>query len=215
MAHQERLAEGLAALGLEVDNGARGQLLVYLSELQRWARRINLTAIRDLDVGIEKHLLDSLTLLPMLRGDERLLDIGSGAGLPGIPLKIALSGLDLVSVDAAEKKVLFQRHVLRTLGLEARTEHSRVEVLAEDETCAASFDLVTARAFSSLELLVELAAPMLKKGGRILAMKGPDGEDEWQRSHLNEQGWKCLSVKRLTLPFSRSQRTILVLALMA
>mgnify|MGYP001254166026 CR=1 FL=1 len=213
MAQGELFVQGLANLAVEVGESRRGELLDYLSELQRWAQRINLTAIRDQDAGIEKHLLDSLTLLPLLRGDERLLDIGSGAGLPGIPLKIALPDLDLVSVDAAEKKVLFQRHVLRKLGLEARVVHARIETLAEVDTYAASFDLVTARAFSSLELLTALAGPMLKPGGRVLAMKGPDGEEEWQRSRLVEQGWQCLSVKRLVLPFSGSQRTILELVL--
>jgi len=211
MEQEERLAKGVEGLGLKVSEGARSQLLLYLSELQRWAQRINLTAIRDQDTGIEKHLLDALTLLPLLGGHERLLDIGSGAGLPGIPLKAVMPGLDLVSVDAAEKKVLFQRHVLRKLGLEACVEHARVETLAEHEDYAASFDVITARAFSSLELLVKLAAPLLKEGGRILAMKGPEGEDEWRQSHLDERGWRCRTIERLTLPFSRAQRTILVL----
>lgn len=202
------LQGGLERLGLVLEGERDTKLLAYLHELQRWAQRINLTAIRDLEAGIEKHLLDSLTLVPMLRGDERLLDIGSGAGLPGIPLKIALPSLALVSVDAVEKKIMFQRHVLRQLGVEAETLHARIEKLAEDNRYRASFDVVTARAFTSLNDLLALARPFLKEGGRVLAMKGPEGAEEWLRQAESSGGWECREVRRLCLPFTGAERLV-------
>jgi len=206
-----RLHQGLEKLGLTVPPERERHLLTFLAELQRWGARINLTAIHDPDEGIEKHLLDALTLLPLLRGDEHLLDIGSGAGLPGIPLVLACPGLQLVSVEAAEKKTLFQRHALRQLGVEAKVEHARVEALGERDDYRHAFEVVTARAFSSLDQLVTCAAPLLAPKGRILAMKGPEGEREWRVSAAARGGWRCTRVVHLTLPFSGAQRQLLVL----
>lgn len=207
----EYLRRGLEALGLEVAVQSQLALQFFLEELQRWSKRINLTAIRDPAEGVEKHLLDALTLLPLLRGDERLVDIGSGAGLPGIPLKVAMTGLQLVSVDAVEKKILFQRHVLRKLRLDARVEHARIETLSAEEGYRHAFDVVTARAFSSLELLTELAEPLLRPGGRLIAMKGPEGEQEWQAARSSCRDWNCRHVQHVTLPFSGAQRQLLIL----
>lgn len=207
----DSLRDGLDALGLVIPAGRQAALLIYLEELQRWSKHINLTAIRDPAAGVEKHLLDALTLMPLLQGDERLIDLGSGAGLPGIPLKIAMPGLELVSVDAVEKKVLFQRHVLRKLQLQACVEHTRIEALPASDGYRNGFEVVTARAFSSLELLTELAQPLLRAGGRLLAMKGPEGEREWRAAEPHCPGWRCCRLQHVTLPFSSAQRQLLVL----
>jgi len=205
-----RLQQGLTALGIVVGPEQQAALLDYLDELLRWNRSINLTAIRERAEGVEKHLLDALTLVPLLHGKERLLDIGSGGGLPGIPLKIALPGLQLVSVEAVEKKALFQRHVLRRLGIEAVVEHARIESLAQREGYRGAFDLVTARAFASVAQVLESAAPLLRDGGRVIAMKGPEGEGEWLASRDAAATWRCVRLEKVTLPFGGGQRQLLV-----
>jgi len=185
-----------------------------VEELLRWNQRRNLTAITDPDDILEKHLYDSLTLFKYARRAKRLLDIGSGAGFPSLPLKIACPELEIVSVDAVGKKVDFQRHVARRLWLQKfNAIHGRIETLHGHELCRDGFDLVTARAFSSLDEFVTLAEPFLKPGGCLVAMKGPEGEQELAaiRDALAEKGWE-VSTESLSLPRSGAIRSLLVLS---
>jgi len=209
------LKQGLAALGLtEISDAACADLLWYLEELRRWNRHHNLTAIDDLAAGIEKHLLDSLTLLPFLSGSERLLDIGSGAGLPGLIVKIARPELDLLSIDGVAKKIRFQRHVIRQLGLhKAQASALRIEALVTDPVYSGSFDVIVFRALGSLERFVPLALPCLAPPGRFLLMKGPEGVAELAAAEdrLTECGLRCLRQQELTLPGSGARRLILEL----
>jgi 16S rRNA (guanine527-N7)-methyltransferase len=209
------LAIGLARMEISLPEQVRETLLRFLHELGRWNRRLNLTAITDPEEAVEKHLLDSLTLLPILRGGERLLDMGSGAGFPGIPLKIVLPGLRVCSVDAVAKKVDFQRHIIRLLGLAGfEPRHGRAEVLGEKEEFSKAFDVVVSRAFSSLTAFAKLALPWLAPNGRIVAMKGAEGESELEAAgeELEQMGLRCLDARRLQLPFSRAKRMLIVLA---
>lgn len=201
----------LRQCGLDLPHEVLERLLNYLDELLRWNRSVNLTAITDRDEALEKHLCDSLTLLPLLRGDELMLDLGSGGGLPGIPLSIACPELRVVSVDAVEKKILFQRHVARLLGLrhfDAR--HRRAEQLAAE---GARFDVITSRAFASLADFVRLALPVLGHDGRLLVMKGPEGEAELEaeRGSLDQLGVRHIETRRIRLPQSGSRRVLIVL----
>ena len=205
------LSELLHRLDLHVDPEALPLLEGLIDELLRWNARRNLTAITDRDEVIEKHLVDSLTLLSFARQSSRLLDIGSGAGFPALPLKIVCPELEIVSVDAVGKKIDFQRHVVRRLGLQGfKAIHARVETLTEGH---ASFDLVTARALCSLLELVALAEPFLAPGGRLLAMKGPEGRREFseQQEALQKAGWS-VALHRLNLPFSNAQRCLIELS---
>lgn len=211
-----RLDEQLAALGLAVTAAEQQRLLIYLDELLRWTQRINLTAVRERDAAVEKHVVDALTVLPLLRGDERLLDLGSGAGLPGIPLSIVCPDLQVVSVDAVEKKVLFQRHAARLLGL-TRFEavHARGETLPQRPGCAAGFDLVVSRAFASLPAFLRLALPCLRPGGKVLAMKGAEGERELAaaQGELLRLGVGHQRTMHCRLPRSGAERTLLLFTL--
>jgi 16S rRNA (guanine527-N7)-methyltransferase len=207
------LQEQLQKLELEVAPESLVPLELLVDELLRWTKRRNLTAITDRDEVLEKHLVDSLTLLPFARSAERLLDIGSGAGFPALPLKIVCSALEVVSVDAVGKKIDFQKHVARKLGLSSFTGlHARIQDLQEDEKYRAGFDLVTARALTSLDTLVAMAGPFLAPGGRLIAMKGPEGEQEYSacRNRLGESGWS-LALHRLVLPRSGAQRCLIEL----
>jgi len=189
------------------------QLLWLMDELLRWNQRRNLTAITNpLDV-IEKHLIDSLSLLPYLPERGRLLDIGSGAGFPCLPLKIACPELDVVSVDAVAKKIQFQRHVARKLGLGGFVAvHGRIETCLQQTAFREGFDLVTARAVTQLKALVALAADYVRPDGSLVAMKGPEGVQEWQecRKELEEAGW-VLQLETLVLPLSRAERSLMIL----
>lgn len=208
------LRELLQQLQIEIDAATEAQLLRYLDELLRWNQSINLTAIDDRDEAIEKHLADSLTLLPMLGSAQRLLDMGSGAGLPGLALKIARPGLHLTSVDAVAKKISFQRHVTRLLGLSGvEALHGRLEELGKRGELVGKFDLVTARAFSSLTECARLARPFLLPGGRLLAMKGPEGEEEVRSAALEllGLGYEAPRVVALQLPKSRAKRLLIEL----
>jgi 16S rRNA (guanine527-N7)-methyltransferase len=207
------LQRGLEGLGLTgISEPAATDLLWLLEELQRWNRHHNLTAIVDQPSAIEKHLLDSLTLLRLLTGTERLLDIGSGAGFPGLPLKIVRPGLELVSIDGVAKKIRFQNHVIRQLGLTGVSASAcRIEDLARDRESTGTFAVIVFRALGRLERFVPLALPCLADQGRFLVMKGPEGRDELEAAEplLRELGLGCLQLHELTLPGTGSARTIL------
>ena len=179
-AEADRLDAGLAALGLDdTPPGARAALLAYLSLLSQWGRTFNLTAIRDPLRMVSHHLLDSLAVLPALddalrgRATARVLDMGSGAGLPGLPLAALRAYVCFTLIDSVGKKAGFMRQAAGEMGLaNVEVRHGRVE----DETEV--FDVVMARAFAPLPRLVTLAGPRLVPGGCILALKGdlPDEE---------------------------------------
>ena len=166
-----------AALGLvPVDEQMRG-LLAYLELLERWNATYNLTAVRDREAMLVQHLADCLAVVsPLSRrlGSGRLLDVGSGGGLPGVVLAIMLPAVQVFCVDAVGKKAAFVQQVAATLALpNLRGLHARVETLKE-----AAFELITSRAFASLEDFTRMTRPLLAPGGAWLAMKGkrPDAE---------------------------------------
>ena len=168
----ERLADklntGLAGMpALRIDAAARTRLLDYLSLLQRWNRAYNLTAVRNPEDMVARHLLDSLSILPWVP-DGRLLDAGSGAGLPGVPLAIARPGLQVTLLDSAGKKIRFLNQVRRELSLDnVMPVQSRLETYRPGQV----FDAIVSRAFSSLADFAA-AARHLASGSRLLAMKG-------------------------------------------
>ena len=210
MAVQMVLSEMLRRLDLTVAPEALPLLERLVSELLRWNRRRNLTAITSRDEVLEKHLVDSLTLLPFARPAMRMLDIGSGAGFPALPLKIACPALEVVSVDAVGKKIDFQRHAARVLGLRGFTAvHGRIEQLQETIGYRAAFDLVTARALCSLAEMLALAEPFLAGDGRLVAMKGPEGHREFATLHdrFRKEGWS-MRLHHLKLPVTGAERCL-------
>jgi len=184
----------------------------FVDELKKWNRKINLTAIRnDTDIVI-KHLVDSLMFATVVVDGETVLDIGSGGGFPAIPLSITRPDVTVVSVDAVGKKISFQRHVARLLAL-SRFEavHARIEDLQESR--ARQFDVIVSRAFSSLDLFVTLAAPFMKSGGRMIAMKGPAarGEHEGVDGKFCDLGFEITSIQEYSLPHNRGERVLVTI----
>jgi 16S rRNA (guanine527-N7)-methyltransferase len=197
------LARGLTAMGLELPAGAAAQLVAYLRLLEKWNRHYNLTAVRDPEQMVARHLLDSLALLPFLRG-PRVLDIGTGAGLPGIPLALARPALRFTLLDSNVKKLTFVRQAVHELALHnVEVAPSRAEKYAPVE----KFDTLTARAFSALADLIDVAAHLCAPGGRILAMKGQFPEAELAAVGDNYR----IEVKALTVPGLEAQRHLVIL----
>jgi 16S rRNA (guanine527-N7)-methyltransferase len=161
---------------VDVSAGQVESLIAFLALIQKWGKAYNLTAIREMSEAIDLHLLDSLTVSPFLDG-VRVMDVGTGAGLPGIPLAVVHPDKRFVLLDSSAKKVRFVRHAIIELGL------ANVEAVAsrvEDYRPSVGFDLVLARAFSSLSEIRTMVAHLLGSEGRVLALKGqyPRGEVE-------------------------------------
>ena len=206
---EQRLAEslraGLKALGgLDADPVLTERLLDYVELLQRWNRSYNLTAVRDPAGMITRHLLDSLSILPWVPG-RRLLDAGTGAGLPGIPLAIARPDLDVTLLDSSGKKVRFLNNLRRELGLQ--NVHP-VQARLEEYDPPAHFDAIVSRAFASLVAFAEAARHLADKAS-LLAMKGryPAAELE----HLPD--WVQLhSVEKLEVPGLQEDRHLVIMS---
>lgn len=163
----KRLQGGVRELGLALPDDRLAQLMVYQAELLKWNSAYNLTAVRDPMQMVTRHLLDSLTVLPLVRG--RVLDVGAGAGLPGLVLAIAEPALAVTALDSNGKKARFMRHAVRALDL------SNVEVVegrVESFQPALAFDCVVSRAFASLTDFFAQTAHLLAPGGQWVAMKG-------------------------------------------
>ena len=166
------LPAGLAALGIDLPEAAQQQLLAFRDLLLKWNKTYNLTALRDPEQAISHHLLDSLAILPYVN-DGALLDVGSGGGLPGIPLAIARPQLSVRMVDTVQKKATFLQQAAIQLGLKnVAVDHARVEELS------GQYAQISSRAFAELKLFVELTRHLLAPGGRWLAMKGVRPDDE-------------------------------------
>lgn len=206
MQEAKLLSAYLQVLALPLGSDEQHRLLAFQRELLSWNRKFNLTAIRDPQQSVEKHLIDSLTVYPHLQGTERLLDLGSGAGLPAIPLKIALPQLLVVSLDAQEKRILFQRHVARRLGFkDFQAIHGRIEKLAEEPSHRHRYEVVIARALAPLSTLLVWAQDFVAPGGRFIAMKG---KGDTEQIALVAHGFTLSAEQRLTLPGSGAERLL-------
>jgi 16S rRNA (guanine527-N7)-methyltransferase len=208
------LFDGLMQLKISLSDVAIRNEIAFLDELLRWNQSVNLTSITNRKQAIEKHLLDSLLLLPHLDGVKSILDMGSGGGLPCIPLAIAAPFVSFVSVDSIGKKINFQKHIKRLLQIKNLTVlQSRVEELKQPEFEEKKFDLVVSRAFTSLESFIKYAAPWLKPGGQVLAMKGPEGRDELSsiKKVVIDYHLEDPLVFSYLLPYSRAERQLIIL----
>lgn len=190
----DALRAGLDALALEAALAA--PLTAYLDLLERWNRTYNLTAVRDRREMVGKHLLDALTLVPHLPAHARVADLGSGAGLPGIPVMLARPDLALWLVESNGKKARFLREVVRQLGLDRVTvAEARIEAFTAPD--GIGFDVVTARALAPLPALLQLGGRLIAPDGRFLAMKGAWPEPE---GGPLPPGYALAGVTRLAVP---------------
>ena len=201
-----RLSEGAAALGVTLSDEQRGQLLDYLALLGKWNKVYNLTAVRDPAEMLTHHLLDSLSIIAPLRRHTRgqptrLLDVGSGGGLPGVVIAICCPEVQVSCVDAVAKKAAFVQQVAVALRLpNLRGVHARVEAVQD------KFDVITSRAFASLADFTEWSAPALAEGAVWLAMKGKRPDDEIAAL---PPGVEVFHVEQLQVPGLGAERCLL------
>jgi 16S rRNA (guanine527-N7)-methyltransferase len=201
MSQQAILQQGISAAALPIPDQVQQKLLDYLALMQKWNKVHNLTAVRDADEMVTLHLLDSLVVLPHIDA-KHLLDVGSGAGLPGIPLAICLPDLQVTVIDSNSKKVSFMRQAKAELGI------TNLEVLGgrvEDIAPARKFEIIISRAFSDLSLFISLTHHLLDAQGKWLAMKGVYPEAELA-DLLEKTGVTASKVEVLNVPGLDAQR---------
>lgn len=166
-------------MGIDLTDDQLGMFALHAAELDRWNRRINLTAITEPKEAAVKHFLDCIAPAGLIAAEGALLDLGTGGGFPGIPLKIIRPGLSVVLADAVEKKINFNRQVIRLLGLADITAfHCRLTPSERPPSFVQSFDTIICRAFSSISNFVSTAASLVAEGGQLIAMKGGNCDDE-------------------------------------
>lgn len=205
MSEAALLDRGLAELGLDLSAEVRTKLLAFAALLGKWNRVYNLTAIRSPGQAVTHHLLDSLAVLPHLGEVRRLADVGSGGGLPGVPLAIARPELAITSIETVGKKASFQQQAKIELGLANFAPlHARVEDVQPEE----SFDAVISRAFSEIADFVRLTRHLLSPSGRFLAMKGVYPRDELAAL---PPGVRVVEARPLVVPGLDAERHLIIL----
>ena len=201
MTPREKLHNGIIELGLSVSQEQEAVLFEYLQLLEKWNKKFNLTAVRDINEMVSVHLLDSLSIVPFIKAG-RLLDVGTGAGLPGIPLAICFPDTQFTLLDSNGKKIRFCRQAVMELGLKnVKAVQARIESFDNEV-----FDQITTRAFASLENMVDWLNHLLSKKTQLLAMKGalPDNEI----GQLSDAGFQVETIK-LQVPFVTGERHLL------
>ena len=174
---KEIVEKDLKYINLEITDESKENLYKYMNNLIEWNQKINLTAIKNEEEIILKHFVDSIYIKNMVKG--RVLDIGSGAGFPGIPLKLVNSNINLVSIDSVNKKINFQKDTVEKLSLNnIEIIHTRAEDLAQNKDYREQFDFVVSRAVANLSTLSEYMLPFTKIGGKCICMKGPNCLEE-------------------------------------
>lgn len=211
-----RLTERLIKLGIELDEQQAEQFMDYYSILAEWNQVMNLTAITDYNEVVDKHFVDSLSLARVcdLSVKIRVLDLGTGAGFPGIPLKIVYPGLDIVLIDSLNKRIKFLDTVIGALGLKNITAvHGRAEDYGRNSNYRENFDLCVSRAVANLSTLAEYCIPFVKKGGRFISYKSGNVESEAAESKkaVSILGGRIGSVESFLLPETDIERSFVVI----
>ena len=208
------LSDAAKDIGFNLEDRELSLFTTYYHELLTWNKKINLVSVRsDLDIPI-KHFIDSLTLLPYIKSKTgQVLDIGSGAGFPGIPLKIALNALTVVLLESSRKKSSFLKHIIRSLNLTDITViNNRSEILMEDETYRGRFEVVISRATLKLPQLLWIGGFFLSPNGSLIAMKSKRSDEELTEAADMSQkvGLKYIASHDLTLPITGDFRKIII-----
>ena len=211
---KEKLITSVDALGITLSEMQLKQFYAYMNLLIDRNKKINLTAIVEPNEIILKHFVDSLTILKYISDGTKIIDVGTGAGFPGIPLKIAKPSIEIVLLDSLHKRINFLEEVIKQLNIEKiKTIHSRVEDFGKDQKYREKFDMATSRAVANLSTLSEYLLPLVKVGGKVISMKGSFIGEELENSKnaLNILGGKIEKIEKLNLPNSDMNRNILII----
>jgi len=209
----ELLKEGAKEYSVILSNEQTKKFSQYARLLVEWNEKINLTAITEPEDIVIKHFLDSLSIAGLIPNESKtLVDVGTGAGFPGIPLKITKKNLKVTLLDSLAKRINFLNEVCNYLMLEdILAVHSRAEDFGADPKYRESFDFAVARAVAGLPVLLEYCLPLVKVGGIFIAMKGPDGREELNESRkaMDVLGGEIEDVDFFTLPYSNIERCLI------
>ena len=211
---KEKMIINVDKLGITLSEIQLKQFYNYMNLLIEWNKKINLTAITEPNEIILKHFVDSLTISKYISDGTRVVDVGTGAGFPGIPLKIYRQDIEITLLDSLQKRINFLDEVIRELNLEKiETIHSRVEDFGKDKRYREKFDIATSRAVANLATLSEFLLPLVKVGGKVISMKGSLIEEELENSKnaIKILGGKIEKVDEFNLPNSDISRNIVLI----
>ena len=211
---KEKMIINVDKLGITLSEIQLKQFYNYMNLLIEWNKKINLTAITEPNEIILKHFVDSLTISKYISDGTRVVDVGTGAGFPGIPLKIYRQDIEITLLDSLQKRINFLDEVIRELNLEKiETIHSRVEDFGKDKKYREKFDIATSRAVANLATLSEYLLPLVKVGGKVISMKGSLIEEELENSKnaIKILGGKIEKVDEFNLPNSDISRNIVLI----
>lgn len=210
---ENRICAYLERIHIELDDKKIMQFYKYMNLLIEWNKKINLTTIINPEDIIVKHFVDSVMISNYIKKDLKVVDIGTGAGFPGIPLKIVRDDIEIVLVDALNKRVNFLNEVIKTIQLEKiQIIHGRVEEFAKDKKYRENFDVATSRAVANMTTLAEYMLPLVKVNGKMLCMKGPGFKEEIfnSRKAIDILGGQLEKVDEYRLPKTDIKRSIIV-----
>ena len=208
------LIDGANVFNISLSEDMVDKFFRYKSVLKEWNEKINLTAIEEDREVIIKHFIDSLSILPLIKNERAsLIDVGTGAGFPGIPVKIARESMEVTLLDSLDKRVRFLNEVVKVNNLtRIKAIHGRAEEKGIHPEFREKFDISTARAVANLPVLIEYCLPFVKVGGYFIAMKGSNTDEiDSSKKALDIIGGKIEEVKEFTLPFTDIKRNIIII----
>ena len=214
MGFNEKFLEKLNKIQLNVNDEVLNKFWVYMTNLLEWNEKINLTAITDEDDIILKHFIDSLTILEYIPEKSNVIDVGTGAGFPGIPLKIVREDINMTLMDSLNKRITFLNEIINKLGLKKiNAIHSRAEELAKMPEHREKYDIAVSRAVANLSTLSEYMIPFVKVRGKCICMKGSNIEEELKtaKNAIKELGGEIEKVINFKLPDSDNERNIIII----
>ena len=201
-------------INVKIDESMCKQFYQYMKLLLEWNEKINLTAITEENEVIIKHFIDSLTIFKYIEDGETIIDIGTGAGFPGIPLAITKKENKITLVDSLNKRINFLLNVKKELNLNnVEAIHSRIEEIGKNNNYREQYNIVTSRAVAKLNVLLEYMMPLVKVGGMCICMKGSNIDDEIEQSKnaLNILGGKVIKIDKMMLPNTDISRNIILI----
>ena len=210
----KKLNEKLKLININISEDEIENFKIYMELLLEWNEKINLTAITDENDIVLKHFVDSLTIKKYISENEKIIDIGTGAGFPGIPLAIMNKYNEITLMDSLNKRIVFLNDVIDKLKLNnVKAIHSRAEELARNKNHREKYDVAVSRAVANLSTLVEYMLPFVRIGGKCICMKGPNIEEELKNAKkaIKELGGEVIKIENFKLPESDNERNIVII----
>ena len=211
---KNKMIELSKSLDIELDDIQINKFYEYMNLLLEWNEKINLTAIAEKEDIILKHFIDSITIFKYLKDNDKIIDVGTGAGFPGIPISILNDNIKITLLDSLNKRVMFLNEVIEKLKLKnIEAIHSRAEELGHNRIHREQYDVVVSRAVANMTTLTEYLLPFVKINGRCICMKGPDYEEELKDAEfaINELGGKIERIEKIILPNSDIERNLIII----